>query len=58
MVWKVSYNYLVDIKSIVDAPRISKIQKIVFEFGSHDPEKINGIDILPNQHEQREVYDK
>lgn len=28
VLWKVSYNYLIDIKGIVDAPRVIKLQKI------------------------------
>ena len=28
VIWKVSYNYLVDVKGITDAPRIMKLQKI------------------------------
>jgi hypothetical protein len=32
MLWKVSFNYLVDVKGIADAPRIIKLQKILDEF--------------------------
>jgi len=29
VLWKVSYNYLIDIKGVKDAPRIIKLQKII-----------------------------
>lgn len=29
LLWKVSYNYLIDIKEVIDAPRIIKLQKII-----------------------------
>ena len=29
MLWKVSYNYLIDIKGVKDAPRIIKLHKII-----------------------------
>merc|ERR1712147_418586 len=32
MLWKVSFNYLVDVKGISEAPRIIKLQKILDEF--------------------------
>ena len=32
VLWKVSYNYLVDVKGIVEAPRIIKLQKIQEKF--------------------------
>ena len=32
VLWKVSYNYLVDIRQCPDAPRITKILKIRAEF--------------------------
>ena len=32
VLWKVSVNYLVDVKGIADAPRIMKLQKIQEEF--------------------------
>jgi len=38
VLWKVSYNYLLDIKQIPDAPRIIKLQKIISEFSPEDVE--------------------
>mmetsp|Transcript_13101 Transcript_13101/g.22113 ORF Transcript_13101/g.22113 Transcript_13101/m.22113 type:complete len:98 (+) Transcript_13101:1401-1694(+) len=32
VLWKVSYNYLLDIKSVYEAPRIVKIMKIIEQF--------------------------
>jgi len=32
VIWKVSYNYLVDIKEVKDAPRITKLFKIMEKF--------------------------
>ena len=32
VLWKVSYNYLIDIKEVRDAPRINKLFKIMDKF--------------------------
>lgn len=40
LLWKVSYNYLIDIKEVIDAPRIIKLQKIISNF-SPDIEEQN-----------------
>jgi hypothetical protein len=32
VIWKVSYNYLIDIKEVKDAPRITKLFKIMEKF--------------------------
>lgn len=32
VIWKVSYNYLIDIKEVRDAPRITKLFKIMEKF--------------------------
>ena len=45
VLWKASYNYLVDIKEIHDAPRIIKLQKIIREFSDeaeYDDEEDGG----------------
>lgn len=36
VLWKVSYNYLLDIKGISDAPRIIRLQKIIEQFSPDD----------------------
>lgn len=40
VLWKVSYNYLVDIRQCPDAPRIQKILKIRQEFA---PDAVQGV---------------
>ena len=44
VLWKVSYNYLLDIKQVYEAPRIIKILKIVREFSPNadDPNQYYG----------------
>ena len=42
MLWKVSFNYLVDVKGVADAPRIIKLQKILDEFKPDAVEKNKG----------------
>ena len=48
VLWKVSYNYLVDIKQCPDAPRITKILKIRAEFAPEGQGVGAGSDYYPN----------
>jgi hypothetical protein len=34
IIWKMSYNFLIDVKGIKDAPRVIRIQKILRDFGT------------------------
>jgi len=48
VLWKVSYNYLVDIRQCPDAPRIQKILKIRAEFAPDGHAVGGGSDYYPN----------
>ena len=39
VLWKVSYNYLIDIKEVKDAPRITRLFKIMEKFSDGNPEE-------------------
>jgi|TARA_B110000285_G_C15092128_1_gene599699 hypothetical protein len=43
VLWKVSYNYLIDIKEVKDAPRIIKLMKIIEKFSDEaaDQERLD-----------------